>query len=149
MPLPDLPTAGAVAALVETVEAVGQVGRKPQLDFVSPTFGQHRVRQQGELVETRILQYLQRPHALGRQEQHAGHLHLLGMENDGAGVLVHVQEDASDAGEVEGGQVGVDGQVIVEGGDGLGEPHAVPGERPAVGGYGSVLGRALTGKLRS
>lgn len=92
---------------------------------------------------TRILQHLQRPAAFRCEEQHIGYLQLLGVENDGAGVFVHVQLDANDSGEVEGGQVGVDGQVIVGGGDSFGESHAVPGEGLAVGGYGGILGLAL------
>ena len=40
---PDLPTAGAVAAFVETMEAVRQVGSKPQQNLVPPTFGQEGV----------------------------------------------------------------------------------------------------------
>lgn len=140
---PDFPTPGAVAALVETVEAVRQVGSKPQLNFIPPTFGQHRVGQQGELVEMGVLQNPEGPRAFRCEEQHAGYLHLLGVENDGAGVFVHIQQDTSDAGEVEGGQVGVDGQVVVEGGDGFRKPHAVPGEWVAIGGYGGIFGLAL------
>lgn len=40
---PDLPTAGAVAAFVEPMEAVGQVGGKPQQHLVRPAFGQEGV----------------------------------------------------------------------------------------------------------
>lgn len=148
MLLPDFSTLGAVAALVETVEAVGQVGSKLQVNFIPPTFGQHWVRPQGELVELRVLQNLEGPHAFRCQEQHVGHLHLLGVENNGVGVFPHVQLDASHAGEVEGGQVGVDGQVVVEGEDGFGESHAVPWEWLAIGGYGDTLGLALVWQLR-
>lgn len=56
-------------------------------------------------------------------------MQMLGVENDGVGVFVHVQLDTNNASEVQGGQIGVDGQVIVDGGDGFREPHAAPGER--------------------
>lgn len=68
---------------------------------------------------------------------------MLGMENDGAGVFLHIQLDTNDTGEVEGGEVGVKGQVIVEGEDGFGKPHAIPGERLAIGGYKGILDLAF------
>ena len=147
--LPDLPGAGAVAALVEAVEAVRQVGSKLQLHFVPPSFSQHGVRQQGELMEMWILQHPERPHAFRLQEHHVRDLHLLGVEHDHAGVLQHVQLDAHQASEVEGGQVGVDAEVVVERVDGFGKSHAVPWERLAVGGDGGVFGLALIGQLCS
>lgn len=61
------------------------------------------------------------------------------MENDGAGVFVHIQLDTDDACEVKGGEVWVDGQVVVDGGDGCGESHAVPGEWLTVGGDGDIF----------
>lgn len=143
MVLPDFPAAGAVAALVETMEAVRQVRGELQLNFILPTFGQHRVWQEAELMETRILQHLKRPHTFRCQEEHIGYLHLLGVENDGAGVFVHVQLDANNTSEVEGGQIGVYGQVIMEGGDGFGKPHAVPRKGLSIGGYGDAFGLAL------
>lgn len=41
--LPQLPAAAVVAALVETVEAVRQVGSERQLKLVLPAFGQNFV----------------------------------------------------------------------------------------------------------
>lgn len=141
--LPDFPAAGAVAALVETMEAVRQVRSELQLNFILPTFGQHRVWQEAELMETGILQHPEGPHTFRCQEERAGYLHLLGVENDGAGVFVHIQLDTDNAGEIEGGQIGVYGEVIMEGGDGFGKTHAVPGERLAIGGYGEIFGLGL------
>lgn len=43
LPSPDSPAAGVVAAFVEPVEAVGQVGSKPQQDLVGPASGQQGV----------------------------------------------------------------------------------------------------------
>lgn len=40
---PDSPAAGVVAAFVEAVEAVGQVGSEPQQDLVGPASGQRGV----------------------------------------------------------------------------------------------------------
>lgn len=94
-------------------------------------------------MERRILQNTERPHTFRCEEQHVGYLQLLCMENNGAGVLVHVQLDTSNAGEVEGGQVGVDGQVIVERGNSFRKSHAVPGEWLTIGGYGDILDFAL------
>lgn len=116
------------------MEAVRQVGSKPQQNLVRPTFGQEGVWQQGKLVEARILQNPEWPHTLRSQEQRLGDLHLLGVENDEAGVSVHLQLDPDHSPEVKGGQVGVYGQVIVEGGQRFGKPHVVPGERLATGG---------------
>lgn len=90
-------------------------------------------------MERGILQHPERPRAFRCQEQRTGHLHLLGVEDDGAGVFVHVQLDANDAGEVERGQIGVYAEVIVERGDGFGKPHAVPRERLTIGGYGGIF----------
>lgn len=145
---PDLPAAGAVAALVETVEAVGEVGREAQLDLVPPASGQHRVGQEGQLVGGRILQDPERPDALGGQQVRAGDLHVLCVEDHGAGVLVHVEQNADDAREVQRGQVGVEAQVIVDGGHRLGESHASPGEGLAVGGPGDVFDLAMVWYLR-
>lgn len=100
-------------------------------------------------METGILQHLERPHTLRSKEQHIGYLHLLGMENNDAGVFMHVQLDTNNASEVEGSQVGVDGQIIVEGGDGFRKSHAVPGEWLAVGGYGDILGLTMAWQLCS
>lgn len=125
------------------MEAVGEVGSKAQLDFVPPAFGQHRVGQEGELVERRVLQHPQGPDAVGGEQVRVGNLHVLGVENDGAGVFVHVQQNADDAREVQGGQVGVDAQVIVDGGHRFGKSHAIPGERLTVGGHGELLGLAV------
>lgn len=137
--LPDFPTTSAVAAFVEPMEAVRQVGSKPQLNFILPAFGQHCVREQGKLVEARIFQNLEGPHAFWCEEQHIGYLHLLGMENDAAGVFVHVQLNTDDASEVKGCQVGMDAQVIVKGGHSFRESHVVPREWLTTGGYGNFL----------
>lgn len=88
---------------------------------------------------TRILQDSERPHTVRCQKQHVGYLQLLGMENDGAGVFTHIQQDANDPGEVKGGQVGVDGQIIVDGEDGFRESHLIPGEPLTIAGDRRVL----------
>lgn len=136
---PDIPAAGLVAAFVEAMEAIGKVGSKPQQNLVRPASGQQGVRQQGQLVEARILQNLEGPCTFRSQEQRLRDLHLLGVENDEARVSVHLQLDADNSREVEGGQVGVYGQVIVEGGHCFGKSHVVPRKRLATGGYGHFL----------
>lgn len=140
---PDLPAAGAVAALVEAVEAIGEVGSESENDLVPPASGQHRVGQEGQLVGGRILQNPEWPDTVGGQQVRAGDLHVLRVEDHGAGVLVHIEQNADGASEVQRGQVGVEAQVIVDGGHRLGEPHATPGKGLAVGSPGEVLGLAM------
>lgn len=91
----------------------------------------------------RILQNLEWPEAIGGQQVCAGDLHVLCVEHHRAGVFMHVEQNADDAREVQRGQVGVKAQVIVDGVHRLGEPHAAPGERLAIGGPGDVLDLAV------
>lgn len=149
MVLPDLPAARAIAAFVEPVKAVGQVRSEFQLDLVLPAFGQNGVGEQGQLMETRVLQHHEGPRAIGTQQQHVGHLQPLGVENHGAGVFEHVQTDPNNAGEVERGEVWVEGEVVVQGADSSGKPHSVPREGLTIGGNEGVLGLALVWDLSS
>lgn len=94
-------------------------------------------------MEARILQHLKALNAFRCQEEHIGYLHLLGMENDSVGVFMHIKLNTNNASEVQGGQIGVYGQVIVEWSDGCGKSHAVPGEGLTIGGNREVFGLGL------
>lgn len=116
--LPDLPTAGTVAAFVETVKAVWQVCSKLQLDLILSALGENRLRQQSKLMETRVLQNPEGPDALRGQEHHVGYVHFFGMDNNCACVFFNIQTNSNHTSEVQGGEVWVNGQVIVQRADG-------------------------------
>lgn len=100
-------------------------------------------------METRVLQHPEGPDALRGQEHYVGDEHLLCMENNNAGVFLHIQTDTNHPCEVQGGEVWVDGQVIVQGADGCGKSHTVPREGLTIGGHRGVFGLALIGDLSS
>lgn len=65
----------------------------------------------------------------GGQEQSSGDVKPLAVENESSGVALNLQEDLYSSSEGQGGEVGMDQQVIMVGFRSAWQPHLIPGER--------------------
>jgi len=128
--LPELSPTGPVAAFIQAMEGLGEIPAVLDAEGVAEPGPQRLGGEQGQLLEGLMLQNPHRPRLHGVPALDGGPVdeQLLAVQDDGAGLPGDRHLDGDRPGEVEGGEVRVDEEVVAQRDDVRGQPHRAPRE---------------------
>lgn len=134
--VPDISTACGVRAFIEPVETVRQVGGELQPHHMASPCKRQTIREESYLFMSFTLADLKIQRTIVAQEQSSGDVEPLAVEDESSGVQFNLQEDLDSSAEGQGGQVGVDQEVIMMGFHSVWQSHLIPGEMQCIGVHG-------------